>query len=82
LIGGDGASAAAPAQAVAAVADRQVGWRRRLQVAALRELGAPTRVIAELVGRDPSLIRGDLRAIGQHARPAMQQNQGFGVRAS
>jgi hypothetical protein len=45
--------------------------KRRLQVAALRELGAPTRVIAEFVGRDPSLIRGDLRAIEQRARPAM-----------
>ncbi len=45
--------------------------KRRLQVAALRELGAPTGVIAELVGRDPSLIRGDLRAIEQHTRPAM-----------
>jgi hypothetical protein len=45
--------------------------RRRLQVAALREIGAPTGVIAELVGRDPSLIRGDLRAIEQHARAAM-----------
>jgi hypothetical protein len=45
--------------------------RRRLQVAALRELGASTRIIAELVGRDPSLVRGDLRAIEQHAPPAM-----------
>jgi hypothetical protein len=39
--------------------------KRRRQVAALHRLGAPTRVIAELVDRDPSLIRGDLRAIGQ-----------------
>jgi hypothetical protein len=45
--------------------------KRRLQVAALRELGAPTSIIADLVGRDPSLIRGDIRAIEQHARPAM-----------
>jgi hypothetical protein len=45
--------------------------KRWLQVAALRELGASTSVIAELVGRDPSLIRGDLRAIERHARPAM-----------
>lgn len=44
--------------------------KRRLQVVALRELGAPTRVIAQLVGRDPSLIRGELRAI-ERARPAM-----------
>jgi len=45
--------------------------KRRLQVIALRDLGAPTQVIAELVGRDPSLVRGDLRAVGQHARPAV-----------
>ena len=45
--------------------------KRRQQVAALRDLGAPTRVIAELVGRDASLIRGDLRANEQHARLAM-----------
>jgi len=45
--------------------------KRRLQVGALRALGAPTLVIAELVGRDPSLIRGDLRAVEQRARPAM-----------
>lgn len=45
--------------------------KRRLQVRALRGLGAQTSVIAELVGRDPSLIRGDLRARDQQARPAM-----------
>lgn len=39
--------------------------KRRLQVEALRALGAPTPVIADLVGRDPSLIRGDLRALKQ-----------------
>ncbi len=41
--------------------------KRRLQVSALRDLGAPTQVIAELVGRDPSLVRGDLRALSQLA---------------
>jgi hypothetical protein len=45
--------------------------RRRRQVDALRALGAPTRVIADLVGRDPSLIRSDLRALKQ-ARPTMR----------
>jgi len=44
--------------------------KRRLQVDGLRALGAPTQVIADLVGRDPSLIRSDLRALKQ-ARPAM-----------
>jgi hypothetical protein len=42
--------------------------KRRLQVKALHELEAPTSVIAELVGRDPSLVRGDLRALDQQAR--------------
>lgn len=41
--------------------------KRRLQVKALRALGAPTPVIAELVDRDPSLIRSDLRAIDRQA---------------
>lgn len=45
--------------------------KRRMQVGALHALGAPTRVIAELVGRDPSLIRGDVRAVEQRSRPAM-----------
>jgi hypothetical protein len=45
--------------------------KRRLQISALRGLGAQTSVIAELVGRDPSLVRGDLRALAQQARPAM-----------
>lgn len=45
--------------------------KRRLQVGALHALGAPTPVIARLVGRDTSLIRGDLRAIAQQVRPAM-----------
>jgi Transcription factor WhiB len=45
--------------------------KRRLQVEALRALGAPTPVIADLVGRDPSLIRGDLRALKQQATPAV-----------
>jgi hypothetical protein len=45
--------------------------KRRLQVDALRALGAPTSVIADLVGRDPSLIRSDLRALKQQAHPAM-----------
>jgi hypothetical protein len=44
--------------------------KRRRQVQALHRLEAPTSVIAELVGRDPSLIRGDLRAL-QQVRPAV-----------
>ncbi|MGV9667378.1 WhiB family transcriptional regulator [Nocardia niigatensis] len=44
--------------------------KRRRQVAALREIGAPTGVIADLLGRDPSLIRGDLRLI-ERARSAV-----------
>jgi hypothetical protein len=44
--------------------------KRRLQVAALRAIGAPTPVIAEITGRDPSLIRADIRDIAQSARPA------------
>jgi len=44
--------------------------KRRRQVRELHRLGAPTSVIADLVGRDPSLIRGDLRALMQ-ARPAV-----------
>jgi hypothetical protein len=43
--------------------------KRRLQVDALRALGAPTLVIADLVGRDPSLVRADLRALNRHAHP-------------
>ena len=49
--------------------------KRRLQVDALRALGASTQVIADLVGRDPSLIRGDLRALKQ-ARPAVRRDRG------
>jgi len=37
--------------------------KRRRQVEALHRIGAPTQVIAELLGRDPSLIRRDLRAL-------------------
>ena len=44
--------------------------KRRRQVSALRALGAPTSVIADLVSRDPSLIRGDIRALERH-RPAI-----------
>lgn len=44
--------------------------KRRRQVRELHRLGAPTSVIADLVERDPSLIRGDLRALMQ-ARPAV-----------
>lgn len=44
--------------------------RRRRQVRELHRLGASTAVIADLVGRDPSLIRGDLRALNR-ARPAV-----------
>jgi len=49
--------------------------KRRLQVDALRALGAPTSVIAGLVGRDPSLVRGDLRALGQQARARHDRGQ-------
>jgi hypothetical protein len=41
------------------------------QVQELHRLGAPTPVIAGLVGRDPSLIRGDLRTLQQQIRPAV-----------
>jgi transcription factor WhiB len=44
--------------------------RRRLRVRALLALGAPTPVIAELLGRDPSLIRGDIRTIRPRNEPA------------
>jgi|SRR6266702_1952643 len=44
---------------------------RRRRVGALRVLGAPTLVIAEIVGRDPSLIRGDIRTLEQRDRLAM-----------
>lgn len=37
--------------------------KRRRQVEALHRIGAPTQVIAELLGRDPSLIRRDLKAL-------------------
>lgn len=37
--------------------------KRRRQVGALHRIGAPTQVIAELLGRDPSLIRRDLRIL-------------------
>lgn len=39
--------------------------RRRLRVRALHAIDAPTPVIAALIGRDPSLIRGDLRVLRQ-----------------
>ncbi len=39
--------------------------RRRRQVRALHAFNAPTPIIADLLGRDPSLIRGDLRALRQ-----------------
>jgi hypothetical protein len=42
--------------------------KRRQQVDALRALGAPTGVIAEILGRDSSLIRGDIRTLDQ-SRP-------------
>lgn len=45
--------------------------KRRRQVQELHRLGAPTSVIAGLMGRDPSLIRGDLRAIQQQILPAV-----------
>lgn len=44
--------------------------RRRRQVRALHEIGAPTPVIADLLNRDPSLIRSDLRALRQQERLA------------
>lgn len=37
--------------------------KRRRQVEALHRIGASTQVIAELLGRDPSLIRRDLKAL-------------------
>lgn len=37
--------------------------KRRRQVEVLHRIGAPTPVIAELLGRDPSLVRRDLRAL-------------------
>ena len=45
--------------------------KRRRQVQALHRLGASTSVIAGFVKRDPSLIRGDLRAFQQQTRPAV-----------
>jgi hypothetical protein len=42
--------------------------KRRRQVQELHRLGASTSVIAELMERDPSLIRGDLRALQQQIR--------------
>jgi hypothetical protein len=44
--------------------------KRQLQVAGLRALGAPTSVIANLVGRDPSLIRRDIRILERQDLPA------------
>ena len=44
--------------------------KRRRQVQRLQRLGASTSVIAKLVERDPSLIRGELRALQQQIRPA------------
>jgi Transcription factor WhiB len=48
--------------------------KRRLRVDALRALGAPTSVIADLVGRDASLVRGDLRALKRQAGPATRSD--------
>lgn len=45
--------------------------KRRRQVQELDRLGASTAVIAELIERDPSLIRGDLRALQQQIRSAV-----------
>jgi hypothetical protein len=45
--------------------------KRRRQVQRLDRLGASTSVIAELMERDPSLIRGDLRVLQQQIRPAV-----------
>lgn len=44
---------------------------RHRKVENLRGLGAPTSLVAELVGRDPSLIRRDLRALQQQGRRAL-----------
>jgi hypothetical protein len=44
--------------------------KRQLQVAGLRALGAPTAVIANLVGRDPSLIRRDTRTLERQSLTA------------
>lgn len=45
--------------------------KRRRQVQELHRLGASTSIIAGLVERDPSLIRGDLRALQQQIRPGV-----------
>jgi len=45
--------------------------KRRRQVLKLHRLGAPTSVIADLTERDPSLIRGNLRALHRQIRPAV-----------
>ncbi|MFC1417305.1 WhiB family transcriptional regulator [Streptacidiphilus cavernicola] len=39
--------------------------KRRLQVQNLHRLGAGTRVVADIVQRDPSLVRSDLRALAR-----------------
>ncbi|WP_433463900.1 WhiB family transcriptional regulator [Spirillospora sp. CA-128828] len=48
--------------------------KRRRQVQELYRIGATTSVIADLVGRDPSLIRGDLRALEK--RPGVRRPSG------
>jgi hypothetical protein len=45
--------------------------KRRWQVQNFTGLGASASVIAELVERDPSLIRGDLRALQRQTRAAV-----------
>ncbi|WP_336217115.1 WhiB family transcriptional regulator [Nonomuraea sp. LPB2021202275-12-8] len=45
--------------------------KRRRQVQELHALGASTTVIADILGRDPSLIRGDLRSFAQQDQAAM-----------
>ena len=64
-----------PAQRQAGRSKRAEIAKRSRQVRALRALGAPTHVIAELVGRDPSLVRGDLRAIDQQAAGDVEQQR-------
>jgi hypothetical protein len=48
-------------------------------VVRLRALGAPTTLIAEMLGRDPSLIRGDIRAMGNQSNSAHGPGPGASV---
>ncbi|MEV6363201.1 WhiB family transcriptional regulator [Nocardia asteroides] len=52
----------APERAAKRVKHTEIA-KRRIQVQRLTDLAAPTSVVAELMSRDPSLIRGDLRTM-------------------